>query len=326
MANSITRTLLLDEIKRRGWQAETIGHQAYFLKVIHPDGRHVMLHGTMPTQTSSIAYQIAKKKHVTMDFVASLGYRTPAYAIVNDANAAAEFLAQHPKVVVKPADGERTLGVTVGLTDPQALPAAFASAQAHSETGQVIIQEHLEGKLYRLMVIDGKFVAASWRRAATVVGDGQSSIEQLIVLANQDPRRGKGTDTPLKQIDAVYAKDFLGEAVFTSVPSAGEAVTVSDIDSVSAGGEAQNVTDQVSASWQEACIHIAQEAGLFVAGYDVICDDIAQPLQQGYVPLLEVNAGPGMKLHEYPSGGGEPIHLAPILLDALFTEGIAKQA
>lgn len=318
MANSVSRTLLIEEAARRGWRTEEVGAHAYFLKVIHPDGRWDLFRGTCPMRSSAIGFMIVKNKHLTMDFAASLGFTTPAYQVVDNLQQATDFLSQNTKIVIKPADGARTEGVTVGVTDPQNVEAAFTHAKANSDTAQVIVQKHLEGNLYRLLVLDGKFIAGSWRYAASVEGDGVQTVEALIAWANQDPRRGKDSSTPLKYIDAAYARAYLGEEAYASVLGAGERVAVSDIDSVSAGGEAVNVTDEVHEDWRRVCVQLANEAGLFIAGYDVICDDISQPLPDNYIPLLEINAEPGMKLHEYPTGGGEPVHLAPLLLDAVF--------
>lgn len=328
VVDSITRSLIIKEVKRRGWSMQGVGTDDYFLKIIHPDGRWEMVRGSMPMRTSALGNIICQHKHLTMDFVQSYGYRVPVFQIADNESAALSFLEQYGKIVLKPADGQRTEGVTVGITEASAARQAFAYALQNSRHKRVIAQQHLDGRLYRLVVINGKLVAAAWRTAATVAGDGNQTVEQLIAQTNRDPRRGKGIDTPLKTIDPTAAAEFLGQERLQTVPAPGERVVVSAIDSISAGGEAINVTDQVHDDWRYFTETIAAQAGLFISGYDVICEDISQPLQNDFVPLLEINSAPGMKLHEYPTGGGEPIHLAPILLDELFpqADAIAKQA
>jgi cyanophycin synthetase len=320
MANSVTRTLILAEAVRRGWKTETIGPNAYFCKIIHPDGRWNLLHGTSTMRNSAPGQSIAKYKNLTMDFVKSYGYEVPPYELVESDTQALDFLEQQGTIVVKPVDGQRTEGVSVAVRSPEKLAAALRYAQANSESQQAMLQTHLSGNLYRLLVLDGQFVAGSWRRAAVVVGDGQHSVRQLIELANADPLRGHGVSTALKTIDLEQAVEHLGDERLASIPEAGARVVLSAIDSVSAGGEAINVTDKVHEDWRRVTIQLANEAGLFICGYDVMCSDISQPIQNNYLPLLEMNAAPGMKIHEYPTGGGDPIHLAPLLLDALFPE------
>lgn len=268
-------------------------------------------------RTSANGLIICKFKNLTMDFVESLGYTTPAYRLARTASEAEDMLVGDA-VVVKPIDGHRSEGVSVNIIDVPGLQAAITFAQAHSARKEVIVQRMLTGKLYRLLVVDGKLVAVMQRKAAEVVGDGRTTLRGLVERTNADPRRGDSVDTPLKKIHLEDVKEYLGAETLNTVPTSDQTVRVTALDSVSAGGEAINATDFVHDDWRKVTEHIAHEAGLFIAGYDVICDDIANPLMGKFVPLLEINSSPGLKLHEYPTGGGEPIHIAPLLLDALF--------
>ncbi len=320
MANSITRSLILDEVARRGWRAEVFGDRNYFYKIVLPDGRSEIMRGSLPARSSVTGYLIAKHKHLSMKFMESMGYRIPAYRVIDadDQSTAEAFLREQRTVVVKPVDGHSSEGVTVGISSAEAMQAALAYARTFSGSGQVILQQHLSGKLYRLLTIDGRLVAAAHRMAPEVVGSGRDSVRDLILALNRDSRRGTASDTPLRLVDMQRAEKYLGADELVRVPVVGEAVRVAAIDSVSAGGEAINVTDMVHDDWCRVAGELARASGLFVCGYDVICQDISRPLEQGYIPLLEMNSMPGFKLHQYPTGGGESIALAPILLDALF--------
>lgn len=318
MANSVSRRLILEEVKRRGWRAETIGDHAYFCNIVHPDGRSELLRGTLSSRSTATGLLISRHKHLTMDFVKSYGYRVPADTVPNSDAAALSFLDHYKKIVVKPAAGQRTEGVTVGVDTPAKLSAALKYARANSSSGEVVLQEHLDGNLYRLLVLDGKLIAASLRRAATVVGDGKTTVVDLINQANADPRRGKDASSPLKYISLEVARELLGDNGLQRVPETGVPVKVGAIDSISAGGDSTNVTAQVHDSWAQITTKLATEAGLFICGYDVMCDDISQPIIDDFIPLLETNAMPGMKLHAYPTAGGEAINVAALLLDALF--------
>ena len=92
---------------------------------------------------------------------------------------------------------------------------------------------------------------------------------------------------------------------------------MSAIESVSEGGEARNCTADAHPGWIDAAVHITNALGLFVAGFDIMTDDISAPPADGYLPLLEVNSMPGLKIHEFPSQG-EPVRLAARLLDSVF--------
>ncbi len=318
MANSATRKLIIEEAKRRGWETQEIGPNAHFIKVIHPDGRSNVLRGSQPRQNSALSFIATKDKSLALDFVSSYGYQVPPYLCISNQQQAANFLAEHGKIVLKPIDSLQSQGVTVNITDPAQIEQAFAEAMKFSSNGRAIVQKHLDGSLYRITMIDGKMVAATWRTAITVTGDGERTTAELIAALNTDPRRGEGADLGLKKIDHATAGDHIGEDAMQRVPAAHEVVTISSMDSAPGGG-AVNVTNRVHADWQAFSKHMADELGLFISGFDFICPDISQPLNGNNVPLLEINGAPGMRIHNFPTVG-EPIDLAPLLLDALFPE------
>jgi cyanophycin synthetase len=318
MANSSSRTLILQEAARRGWQTETIGANAYFLKVTHPDGRWEMFRGPQPKRNSAIGNAVSRSKLLTLDFIKTYGYRVPEYALVTTEQEALDFLKQYGKVVIKPVDGAQSEGVTVNIEHADKIAKALAHALQHSSSGKAIMQQHVEGKLYRLLVLDGKMVAATWRPGSTVVGDGVHTVQELIEDLNLDPRRGDRADLALKAIDIDSSAAYLGDEVFKSVLEPGKEINVTAVDTI-AGGGAVAVTDQVHPDWQRFAGHMAQELGLFICGFDLISEDISQPMQNNFVPVLEINATPGLRMHETPSEG-EPVHVAPLLFDALFPD------
>lgn len=318
MANSITRQLLLDEASKRGWKVEIIGPRAQLCKITNAAGESELFSGSRPMRSAANGRLITVYKNLTLSFVESLGYTVPAYAIIDTLDEAQRFLEQYQKVVIKPIDGSQSKGVTVGISSPEQLVEALQIAQAQSVAGRVIIQKQIEGKLYRIFVLDGTVPVVTERRAAHVVGDGIATVQQLVEILNADPRRGDGSDTPLKRVSLDAVGTYLGAENVLRVPAVAEVVRISDIESVSAGGDAVNVTD-VHQSWRDAACHITKQTGLFLAGFDVMCEDIAEPLVGSFLPLLEINSSPGLKIHEYPSTG-QPVHLAPLIFDALFTQ------
>lgn len=92
--------------------------------------------------------------------------------------------------MVKPVNGNHGRGITANVKDWDTAVTAFAQAKDVSRT--VIIEKYITGEDYRLLVINYKLVAAALRKPAHVVGDGKSTIQQLIDEVNKDPRRGFG--------------------------------------------------------------------------------------------------------------------------------------
>lgn len=316
MANSATRKLILEEANRRGWGTQEIGPNAYFIKIIHPDGRSNVLRGSQPRQNSALSFFATRDKSLALDFVSSYGYTIPAYELVASVEAANAFLIKNGRIVLKPLDSFQSRGVTVNITKPEQVQAAFDLAMQFSRSGQAIVQEHIDGNLYRVTLIDGQVVAATWRTAITVTGDGSHTVTELIAELNKDTRRGEAPELGLKHINLETTSAYMGAEIMQSIPTEGQVVTVSSMDSEPGGG-AVNVTDQVHQDWRDFVKKMSAELGLFITGFDFICPDIARPIEGKNIPLLEINGAPGMRIHRFPTAG-EPIDLAPILLDALF--------
>lgn len=321
MANSITRQLLIDAAQSRGLSVSYTGTNEYFLQLTNAAGHTEIFRGSRPTKSAANGFIVSKYKNLTMDFVSSLGYEVPAWSLQDtssDINNAKQFLAANLPIVVKPLDGQQSLGVTVGVTTETQLEAALSLAMRHSMSGRIMLQHQLEGKLFRICTINGRLVAAALRSAAAVTGDGQRTVTELITALNSDPRRSETSNSPLKKVKLTDASDYLGGQRLDEILPAGEICRVSAIDSISAGGEAADVTASVHSDWHEFTTKVANGMGLYIAGFDIMCDDISQPLADNYVPLLEVNSAPGFKLHMYPTAGGQAINLAETLLDELF--------
>ncbi len=91
--------------------------------------------------------------------------------------------------MVKPARGEQGAGITVGVTTPEELDRAVSWAAKHCP--DVLIEERCEGEDLRLLVINGKVIAAAVRRPPEVLGSGKHTVRQLIEA--QSRRRAAAT-------------------------------------------------------------------------------------------------------------------------------------
>jgi cyanophycin synthetase len=186
-----------------------------------------------------------------------------------------------------------------------------------------VIEKYAEGNDHRILVVDGKFVAAAERRPAQVTGDGKSTIRELIVSANSDPRRGKGHRNILTRLpDDRTTEDFLATCglTFDSVPDEGQTVLLRGTANLSTGGTAIDRTDDIHPDNITACEMAAGVVGLDIAGIDIVTPDISVPLRENGAVIIEVNAGPGVRMHTNPTEG-EPRNVAAPILDMLFPPG-----
>jgi len=69
-----------------------------------------------------------------------------------------------------------------------------------------------------------------------------------------------------------------------------------------------------------ACEMAAGVVGLDIAGIDVLTPDISVPFRENNAVIIEVNAGPGIRMHTHPAEG-EPRNVAAPILDMLYPPG-----
>ena len=269
--------------------------------------------------TSAIAESIAQDKELTRSLLRSIGIPTPegrAVESAEDAWEAAEDIGL--PVVVKPQYGNHGRGVATNLQSQEQVIAAYNAAR--EEGRSIVVERHAPGDDYRMLVVGGKLVAAARREPAHVIGDGQSTVQKLIDKVNEDPRRSDGHSTSLSliKIDAVALGVLLAQGMTPdTIPPVGKKVLVRRNANLSTGGTAADVTDEVHPDVARHAIEAARVVGLDIAGVDMVAQDISQPLQGQRGVIVEVNAGPGLRMHIEPSSG-KPRPVGESILDMMF--------
>jgi cyanophycin synthetase len=276
------------------------------------------LQATTTSETSFVAVKIASDKQLTKALLQEAAVPVPRGETVGsleEALAAARSLGA--PVTVKPLDGNQGKGVTVDCRTPDDVTRAFAFARQYGR--RIIVEQFIEGRDYRVLVAGGKVAAASLRRPAHVVGDGKHSIAQLVEITNGDPRRGNGHGNALTSISLdPHAEDVLRGQGYKpdSVPEPGVTVQLRGNANLSTGGTAEDVTGLLPESTRRLCVRAAAKVGLDVAGIDIVCRDISRPLLEQGGAVIEVNAAPGIRMHQYPSSG-EAQDAGAAILDSL---------
>ena len=273
-------------------------------------------------RTSAIAEAIAQDKELTRSLLRAVGVPVPEGRPVSDPDdawCAAEELGL--PVVVKPQDGNHGRGVATNLSTREQVLRAYAAA--HEESSRVIVESFIPGVDYRMLVVGGRLVAAALRAPAQVVGDGRSTITQLIDEVNRDPRRSDGHATVLSRIkiDPV-ALGVLADQGYTpdSTPPTGVHVLIRRNANLSTGGTAMDVTDLVHPDVAARAVEAARAVGLDIAGVDVVATDISRPLEVQRGAIVEINAGPGLRMHLEPSFG-DPRPVGEAIVSMMLSEG-----
>ena len=280
------------------------------------------IQATVTSRTPHIAVELASDKEETNRILANLGLPVPRQRLVqnaDDAVAAAEKIG-YP-VVVKPYNANHGRGITVHLTAAEQVRTAFDVAREHSRS--VIVESFIAGEDHRMLVINGELVAVAKRVPGHVVGDGVHTIEQLVELVNQDPRRGVGHEKVLTRLEFDnQAEVLLSRKGYTreSVPARAKEVFLRSTGNLSTGGTATDLTDLVHPDNIAMAVRAVKAIGLDVGGVDFLTSDVTESYKEVGGAICEVNAAPGFRMHMAPSEG-RPRDVGGAVMDMLFPPG-----
>lgn len=253
-------------------------------------------------------------------FLSTLGFPVPTGEIVmtcGEALAAAERVG-YP-IAIKPVVGHKGEGVTADVGDDAELEAAFDRAVASipkEQPVEVIVEQSIAGSDFRILCVDGKFVAAMERQPASVTGDGRSTIDELIRDANQTADRSDTPTSPLGKIKTDDAMElYLAEQGFSleTVLAKDRTVYLRKVANLSAGGVSIDATPTIHPDNVILAQDIAQHFRLACLGIDVITRDLARSWKDGNFGILEINSAPGISMHLNPSVGDRVDVTSPLL-------------
>ena len=280
------------------------------------------IQATVTGRTPHIAVELASDKEETNKILGALGLPVPRQELVQSADAAWRAARRlGGPVVLKPYNGNHGRGITINVVGEAEVRAGFEAAREHSRS--VIVETYLAGDDHRLLVVNGELIAATRRTPGHVVGDGKSTVAQLVEVVNGDPRRGVGHEKVLTRIKLDREAELMLErAGYTadSVPKAGEVVPLRSTANLSTGGTATDVTDIIHPDNRAMAERAVRAVGLDVGGVDFLSTNIAESYKNIGGGICEVNAAPGFRMHIAPSEG-TPRDAAGPVIDMLFPPG-----
>ncbi|MFT5722909.1 MAG: cyanophycin synthetase [Bacteroidia bacterium] len=311
---------IVEEAEKRGipW----IRLNKYSLCQLGYGANQKRIQATVTSETSNIGVELACDKEDTKYLLERAEVEVPRGEIIRRERSLEESCRYVGfPLVIKPVDGNHGRGITVNINSHEDALTAFREAQKVSKA--VIIEKLITGEDYRLLVINNKLVAAAKRTPANVVGNGKSTIQELIDEVNIDPRRGYGHE---KVLTAITANELTLTLIrgkgygLDSVLRDGETLILKDTANLSTGGTAEDVTDIVHPANVFMAERISKIIDLDICGIDVMTSDISIPLSETGGAVLEVNAGPGFRMHLAPTSG-LPRNVASPVIDKLFPPG-----
>jgi cyanophycin synthetase len=280
------------------------------------------IQATVTSETRHTAVEIASDKRLTNQILSDLGLPVPRQARVRDVEDAVEAAERLGfPVVLKPLDGNHGKGVSINLTTREQVEVAFEKAYEYSSV--VIVETFQEGNDYRILVVDGKVVAAAERVPGRVVGDGRHTVAELVEIVNQDPRRGIGHEKVLTRLEFDHQAERLleqsGLGPGTVLPE-GQVCYLRSTGNLSTGGTSVDKTDAIHYDNRIMAERAVKAIGLDVGGVDFISPDISRSHKQVGGAIVEVNAAPGFRMHTAPTEGKARDVAGPVI-DMLFPKG-----
>lgn len=308
---------IVAEAEKRGIPVTKIGGGS-LVQLGYGKNSH-LVESTLTDATSCISADVSCDKQLTKYILRENGIPVPYGKTVDSESAAVAAAGQIGlPVVIKPVDGNQGKNVFLNLKDDESVGAAYRAAAASGS--EVMVEQYVRGKDYRVLVVGDRVSAAAERLPACIKGDGIHTVGQLIEIENRDQNRGDAHEKPLTKLS--LDEIALGELkrqnrTADDIPERGAVVFLRRNGNLSTGGTAKDCTGLIHPENAALAVRAARVIGLDVAGIDFVAEDISQPIRETGGVVVEVNTAPGIRMHLYPSTGAAR-NVAKDIVDLLF--------
>ncbi len=278
--------------------------------------KEFVIEGNKTDRDTYIFPIITDDKFIAKHIMADSGLNVPTAILLNNEmdeedidNLVSPFY--NSRIVIKPRNTNYGIGITVFSKPATKKQILNAIAYAFKFDTNVLIEQYQKGMEYRFLVVDGKCLSVAHRRAASVVGDGKSTIKELIKMKNEEDWHFL-TGTPVKMDEPVIEYLKLQNLDINSVPPKGKRITLRSNSNCSTGGESVDYTDTMPVRFKKIAEKAAKAFNGKICGVDIIIEDF----NKDDYAIIEINDNPGYSINEWPyDGKGERIGLA--VLDLL---------
>ncbi len=178
-------------------------------------------------------------------------------------------------LVLKPTNASLGNGVVTNIRNEEQLIKAIHYVRHELDYDEVIVEQYVIGKEYRVYVVEDKVIAAYNRVPANITGDGEHTIEELIDLKNKVRKQNARLNSCLIHIDNEIL-DFIMDAGYTleSIPEKGKLIYLREKTNVSSGGDPVDVTDTLAEEYKQIAIDALKAIPDFPhAGVDIIVNE-----------------------------------------------------
>ncbi|MDI9819237.1 MULTISPECIES: UDP-N-acetylmuramyl peptide synthase [unclassified Legionella] len=277
---------------------------------------------TITPFNNAMSICIAKNKYLLNKLLERSGFPVPKAVAIKKADLDEHALEEriqpiHFPVVVKPMkDTHGGKDVLCNIKDMKSLNAYLKGAFKKYPFMQVE-EFHQDLKEYRVLVFHERIIGVVERFAAKVIGDGKSSIRQLIERRNQ--HRMQETLLTLSPLEFdEECRQALEEQGLSmdSIPHPAQIIPLGYTVNAAHGGDLYSHGRSIHPHNADYLRRAARLAGLELVGFDVLCEDIRQSFNKTKWLIIEANFGPDITLHE-AANQGEKVEVSKIILRTL---------
>ncbi|MCC5947172.1 MAG: N-acetylglutaminylglutamine synthetase [Nitriliruptoraceae bacterium] len=283
--------LVADEALRRGVTVHIVDAESGLLRLSH-GGRTLQTRESLSELTTAVALAKCDDKRLTRRLLDDAGLRVPRGRVASHDADDVAFLHEVGEVVVKPARGEQGQGITVGVTDEDALLDAVALAERYCP--DVLLEEFVRGDDLRVVVIDHKVIAAAVRLPAMVVGTGEHTISELIAATSRRRAAATGGEATIPMDELTTRCVEAAGYEMDEVLAPGVELFVRRTANLHTGGTIQDVTSVLHPDLAAASVRASEVLDIPVVGLDLLVPDVEAP---DHV-FIEANERPGLANHE----------------------------
>ena len=304
----LSTQILMKEAIKRGVKVEVVDRSENFISLKKCEKKEYVVQATKTSKDNYVTILIMENKLVTKKVLEDNNIRVPKgeeYTSIEEAKIKSDKFVGKP-VVIKPKSTNFGIGISIFTegTTKEDIIKAFEIAFENDKT--VLIEEFIKGKEYRFLVIGDKVAGILHRVPANVIGNGKSTITELVKIKNEDSLRGKGYKTPLEKIRLDRnAELFLKQKGldFNYIPKKNEIVYLRENSNISTGGDSVDYTDLIPQKFKDIAIEASKAVRANICGVDMMIEDY-NDTNSPYA-IIELNFNPAIHIHSYPYKGKE---------------------
>ncbi len=246
---------------------------------------------------------LADDKVFVTRLVRELGFFAPRFReyTLRSLSSAVRFMEEvGGPCVVKPRVGSGGLGITTAVNKRDRLIAASLATSNSLSLPDLMIEQQIAGDAYRLLYLDGRLLHAVRRGRCTVIGDGRSTIRELIVRENESRLTHSRIQSLTELTIDLEMKFVLSDQGKTlrTVPDRGERVVVKNVCNQNCRRDQEDVTARVHGDYAELASAVGTRLGAHLIGIDLMSEDVSASPSVSGSAITEINIPPGLHYHE----------------------------